>query len=344
MRGLRSLVAVALLLAPAAAGASRPKIDAWPFLELDDDTTTVLYPLFSKEGDSVTAFPFYYRTNDGRDHHVLWPMAKVSEGRVERVAPFWFSGEESYTFFPLIHRTKESTLLLVPPSMWTHDGDFAAFLPFYARVDDDAFYAPNVFVSRETGPDGERVLSGLNVFPLFGFGRAANGPRRTLTMLLLAQTQWGGEGRESYLVPLGGLRTGSTDDFVWLLNTYRSRDVKLFAPLYYQRSKPDDRERWVLSWREKRSPARDVSAVYPFYATTSERLDDGRLGRKQSVLWPIYRRDEVRSSEGRRESRTRRFLFFKDETQADGSRRFSILGWPVSETIEQETRAPEAPL
>ena len=48
-----------LLLAFACAAplASHARIDAWPLLEVDDDTTTVLYPLYVNDGDFQMVFP-----------------------------------------------------------------------------------------------------------------------------------------------------------------------------------------------------------------------------------------------------------------------------------------------
>ena len=60
-----------LLLALASPLSVHAAVDAWPLLEIDEDTTTVLYPLYVDDGDFQMVFPLYYRTNEGRDHHAV---------------------------------------------------------------------------------------------------------------------------------------------------------------------------------------------------------------------------------------------------------------------------------
>lgn len=327
-------LALAALGPPGGAHAKRPEIDAWPLLEVREDATTVLYPLYSREGSSVTAFPFYYRTNDGRDHHVLWPLVKVSEGRLRRVAPFWFAGEESYTLFPLVHRTPKSTTLLLPPSHWRHDAEFFALLPLHVRTERKRFYTPSVWIEERETPDGGTELAELGAFPLFHYDRSAGGDREHLGVLLLAHGLRGAGGREGVLIPLAGVRRGSADDYTWLGPWYRDDDHRVLAPLYFEHEGPRASERWILTWRERRGERVDVSAVYPLYAQREERLRGDRERRVVSALWPLYRREEVVGAGGERESRRRRFLVFTDEERSDGVRRFGILGVPIAETVE----------
>jgi hypothetical protein len=72
-------VSLSLLLSVCAAAEARADVDLWPFLELSDRQTTVMYPFYVHEGDFMMVFPAYYRTNEGHDHHVLWPLAKHLE-------------------------------------------------------------------------------------------------------------------------------------------------------------------------------------------------------------------------------------------------------------------------
>jgi hypothetical protein len=330
-------------------GGQRPKVDAWPLLEIDEDTTTVLYPLYSKEGDSITSFPFYYRTNGGRDHHVLWPMVKVSDGHLERVAPLYFSGEDQLTIFPLIHRTEQSTTLLFPPAHWRHDGDFFALLPFYARSGDHRFYAPSIFVEVKDkhgdkhGDKGERRIERIHAVPLFNYEQRSGRQRKKLNILFLSRNQWGEDWREIKLLPMGAVRSGTADDYVWIGPYYQDDEVRMVAPLYYENETAHEHDRWILTWREQRSNDRQISAVYPFYSDTHDTIHGNRKRRTLSALWPVYHREEILSDAGDRDSMKRRFLMFSDVRSADGTRRFELFGLPVSETVEERSPARRAP-
>ena len=108
-------LAACLLLglgAPAAAD-----VDAWPIYQRDASGTTLLYPLFVHEGDFLMVAPFYTRTREARDHHVLWPMLKVSDGRLQRLAPLYFSDQPGeFTLLPLIRQSDAGTFWLLPPA------------------------------------------------------------------------------------------------------------------------------------------------------------------------------------------------------------------------------------
>ncbi len=126
------IASVILLIMAVSARPAKCDINAWPFLEVTDETTTVLYPFYVNEEDFKMMFPLYYNTDNGKDHHLVWPFFKISEGRLTRVAPFWFSEkEESYTFFPFIRRTPGYTLWSIPPAYFDHDSDFFAIFPLY---------------------------------------------------------------------------------------------------------------------------------------------------------------------------------------------------------------------
>ena len=109
-------LSLVLALALISLSARAFSIDAWPLLEKTPKSTTVLYPFYVHEGKFLMLFPAYYRTNEGRDQHFVWPLVKTSDGRLTRVAPVWFSGnEKEYVLFPLIWQNEESTFWSVPP-------------------------------------------------------------------------------------------------------------------------------------------------------------------------------------------------------------------------------------
>jgi hypothetical protein len=125
-------------------------VDLWPLFESSDEGTTVLYPLYVHEGTFTMIFPLYMRTNEGQDHHVVWPFLKLSDGRIDRVAPIWYSDKSGeYTIFPLIHRSPEYTLTLIPPMYTAADGSQRTLFPVYSE-------------SREQ--DGDRVRTELDIF------------------------------------------------------------------------------------------------------------------------------------------------------------------------------------
>jgi hypothetical protein len=129
------LAALSLWLAGAPATAA---VDAWPLYQHDEEGTTVLYPLYVHEGDFLMVAPVYYRTREARDHHLLWPLVKLSEGRLVRAAPFYFSEEEDeFTLFPLIRQTPSGTLWMLPPAYFSRTSDFSMVFPLYAHSRSD---------------------------------------------------------------------------------------------------------------------------------------------------------------------------------------------------------------
>src|SRR5262245_31734598 len=96
MRRLAQVSGAALLAAMCAS--PRPAaadVDLWPLFEKTDDSLTVLYPFWVQEKSFQMVLPFYYRTNEGQDQHVLWPLFKFSQGRgLVRAAPIYFGGDK----------------------------------------------------------------------------------------------------------------------------------------------------------------------------------------------------------------------------------------------------------
>jgi len=177
----------ALLLAPGPAAAD---VDLWPLFEKTDDSLTVLYPFWVQEKSFQMVLPFYYRTNEGRDQHVLWPLVKVSRDRgLVRAAPIYVSGEDEgeLTLFPLYRHTDEYTVTLIPPRYTTHDDRVEIIFPFYAHTSETLASggeteAMNVLwplyergVERDAGG---RVVAQSRRFLLFSDVRESSGARR----------------------------------------------------------------------------------------------------------------------------------------------------------------------
>lgn len=203
--------------------------------------------------DFLMLFPWYYRTDYGRDHHVLWPLLKVSDGRVARVAPLWFGSETRFTLLPLIHRTPEHTIWSIPPAYWRRDGSFQGVFPLYAKFEHELVTFPWYYRSRE--PDA-RVDS---LVPLFHYRRDASSSR--FSSLLYGR--WRSP----------------------------SRSATWAAPLYLRTSTPEVSRTWYFPlWlsTERTHPGYSSSwssLVWPLYEAKEVRASDGSLSeRRHSVL------------------------------------------------------------
>jgi hypothetical protein len=179
-----------LCLSPGRASAD---VDLWPLFEKTDDSLTVLYPFWVQEKSFHMVLPFYYRTNEGRDQHVLWPLFKFSEDRgLVRAAPVYYGGEEAgeFTLFPLYQHTAEHTITLIPPRYTTADDQVEIIFPVYAYTS-------------ETNAANERTES-LNLFwPLYerSVARAANGQTTEQSRrFLLFSDERDAQGRRTFSV------------------------------------------------------------------------------------------------------------------------------------------------
>ena len=183
----RLLIALLLMLLLAVPGTSRSDVDLWPFLEISDRSTTVLYPFYVREGKFLMMFPFYYRTNEGQDHHFVWPLVKFSEGRLKRILPLWLSPREGeYTLFPIFRWTPRQILWPVPPIYLKRDGTFRLVPPLYAKRGDTEIVPPSFYRVREEGKPTR-----IGLWPVSEY---TSGPeRRGIHFLRFLRTDWGDE-------------------------------------------------------------------------------------------------------------------------------------------------------
>lgn len=341
-------------------GSAEADVDLWPLLELSDEGTTVLYPFFVHEGDFRMVFPFYYRTNEGRDDHVLWPLIKFSDGSLVRAAPVWFRGEQDLTVFPLFRVAPTYTWWTVPPVLYRKDEDERLRL----------FVAPTFY--RETDASGQSTLTRL--WPLASHRR--DGERREVGFALLAAAEWEPERSYARLWPLlfrsnspkrqsetvfpvfhrwhdeEGSKGVWLAPFLWekgvkspddggfallpIFSYDRSGDAtELWAAPYYRDRAPDSRTDVVLPlfWR-KESPEDSWGALVPFYgwreqtpSATHERTESSWL------MLGAYSRSETFDADGHRVHRNRRFLLFGDELDRNGTRTFRVFGIPIVERM-----------
>jgi hypothetical protein len=265
--------------------------------------------------DFLMMFPWYYRTNHGRDHHVLWPLFKSSRGRVERAAPLWFQGENSFTLLPIIHRTSDLTLWAIPPTVLSRDGSMTAVFPLFLRRQHELYVAPTYYRTRRPGEPAVDAL-----LPLWIHRRDA--ASSLVSLLVLFGWQRGPESEAEWAFPL----------FYDQRERERRRTGLLF-PIYYREREPDSARTWLLPVFVERGSLVSRTWVVPFWLSTREHRERGEVRTWLSVLWPLYSREEVRSASGKLAERRRRFLVFADRLERDGRRTLSVFGIPIRESL-----------
>ena len=310
-------------------GVGRSAIDLWPLLVTGDDELTILYPLYVQEGKFRMHFPFYYRTNEGQDHHVMWPLVKFSEGRLHRVAPIWFSAEEgTYTFLPFIHRDPEQMMTLLPPMYTRQDGSLRAILPLYARTPTDLYAFPGYYRLRRPG---EPEVDGV-----YGLYKRSHSLTETKASALLYSYYYKKTPDSSSFV-VGYLYWNMQDPseklrmLLPLAVRYETGEQRhLFIFPYYQNRGPDTTATYFMGVIGRtRSKELDRDYFFPFF--TQSRWRSTTNTTSTHILWPVYARREETNQAGELVAQRRRFLFFIDDLERDGTRVFSILGLPVME-------------
>jgi hypothetical protein len=313
--------------------------------------------------DFLMVFPWYYRTHYGRDHHVVWPLFKLSDGRVARVAPLYFGSENRFTLLPLIHRTPDHTFWSIPPAYWRRNGSFQAVFPLYAQFEDELITFPWYYRSRDSQSKVDSLL------PFFHYQRDAFGSR--FTSLLFGRwtspsssTTWGPlylrtlspEVSRIWYFPLW-LSTekrhpdfsSSWSSFLWLYERKDAhwRDGSLLDErrtflffLFGKVTQPNRSAIWgdpIFYYERGQDPQHftDVSRtwLFPFWLSTRKTTPDDESLSWYSILWPLFAREETRSRDGSLLERRRSFLFFSDHLDREGRRTFKVLGFPVLERM-----------
>ena len=297
----RSVCAFAFaLLTLSFASPARADVDLWPLLELSDQTTTVMYPFYVHEGKFMMVFPVYYRTDDGHEHHVLWPLFKERDGRITRVAPFWFSTDpDKYWIVPFAYHDAKQTLLLMPPSYFRGD-EIQVVAPLFVHsksaTDDWLVVGPRLFGWHDTAQQNH-YFAGL----LGDYSTRPNGEWEG--SLFPAIFAWGGSPKRGLVVP----------------------------PILWSEHTADSSTLWLAGYLRSHSPTKDAWAMYPFFASKRETAYNGDLTRRLSILWPIYKRKETTTPSGQMTFRHRRFLAFADDTTPT-RRQLSLFGFVVRES------------
>ena len=318
------------LLCLAGSAPARAAVDAWPLFQHDDEGTTVLYPLYVHEGDFLMLAPFYYRTNAARDHHLLWPLAKVSEGRLVRAAPFYFSDhEDEFTLLPIIRQTRDGTLWMLPPAYFSKASDFSMVFPLYAHNGERTWTLPNLYFEREAGE-----LSRVRSYLVFDWQR--EDLEQKLRLLYLAGAKWGGDETHSYLAPLYYVSRAPDEARTWVGPVYRGtgrdRDDRAALPLYGDFRSGDRRTFWLGTYYQHEDTYDRRQGLLPFY-TTREQQDPqtGHTKRSLSLAAWLYSRQQTTNAAGERIAHRRRFLALTDSLDPSGRRTIGLFGLPIWE-------------
>jgi hypothetical protein len=276
--------------------AARADVSAWPLLVLSEEETNILYPLYVDEPRFKMIFPLYYRTNQQRDTHLLWPLVKFHDGQLVRAAPFYFRDNEDYIFFPFIWQSEDFALWFVPPMYFDKVGDFSAIVPVYIRNRDSMFLFPNTYWHRNSDNDIDHWC----FWPFITSDKRDSDYFRFLT----------------YFRRSSGTRTTAA-----------------MFPIYCHSKTASSESTWFLPYYREKTETSDTRVFFPLFGATDEQTIGGGDRRKRDYLWPFYRIDETRNVEGEVTHRKRRFLIFSD-TRSGGRRTLSVFGIPVSERIE----------
>ena len=312
-------------------GPASADIKAWPFLEVTDEDTTIMYPFYVSEPDFRMIFPFYYNTNDRRDHHFLWPLVKFSDDELTRFAPFWFREQDrTFTLLPLIRQTPDSTLWFLPPMYFTRDGSFSAVFPFYVKNNNKLFVFPNIYRKTEYNR-----TTHFNVFPLYQYKIEADGKFQHFAFI--AGKKQDRYSATSWFLPLYLKMQTPEKERLWLFPYYhdevRGESTSMLLPIYRRKQFHDGDSLQLLTYYRHMTEQKNQTAIFPLFSFKDQLLPNGSHRKSDWALWPIYSKKETTSVYGEVLTRKRRFLVFTDELAEDGSRTMSILGIPVREDL-----------
>jgi len=277
-------------------------VDMWPLYEKTEDSQTICYPLYCRDRDFRMFLNFYVKSNNGKDTHIFWPFIKFSDGRLTRVAPFWFSDTSSeYVLLPFLIHNKRGTLWTVPPVYLDSKKDIKAVIPLYIKGEDKKYIFPDIII----GEDDES--KSLNIFPFFkNYTSKLEKGKKELWFLSYENLSEPSKELQRYSVyPFGSVQNSPEKSFVWLLNYYSSL-----------------------------TPEGNSLSLYPFFGVENKKIQEERTYNKFWVMWPLYSKEEVVNKNGKVLSSKKQFLIFTNEKRMSGKRTFSILGFIVRERMD----------
>ena len=276
-------------------------IDAWPVLEVTKNSTTICYPFYTKERDFMMILNFYVKAIQGKDVHIFWPFIKVSDGHIERVAPFWFSDNTNeFTLLPFMSKTKDRFLWFIPPIYTNNSAGTKVVFPFMIKNKNFVYIFPNIYTSKNDN------YSTLKVFPFYN--------------------------SEVYKG-----RTSSKSTYKRFLSYVRKdsdvEDVTAIYPFYYSSNQfaAERTKFWLLNYYSEKSPKQVKTTLFPFFSTSKRENANGHVD-DFSVLWPLYSKKTYKDLRGNITGTDKQFLVFRNKN-INGRRIFSILGCVIREAV-----------
>jgi hypothetical protein len=275
-------------------------------------------------------FPIYFKTNEGKDYHFFWPLLKISENRLKRAIPFWYTESESFTLFPLIRQTPEYTFWSVPPMYFDKKGPFSAVIPFYITNDNKRFIFPNIYYKKE----GDNITD-FKLFPLVD--SVNNKDVRYINYCYLLGNKQKKNYISKWFLPFYySLKQKDLETFWALLYFYQKtahQESHEIVPIYQKTEGQWHRSFRLLTYYQQEEPAYKKTGFFPIYQFQQSQLSRNRTKSVIDLFWFIYRRETIISENNQLLARKRRFLIFSDDLQSDGKRQFKILDKIVSERV-----------
>ena len=312
-------------------------VDMWPLLEVDKESTTVCYPFYTRDGNFTMILNLYARTNNGKDTHIFWPFVKLSNGRIARVAPFWFNeNPDEFILFPFIKQDKYSTLWTIPPVYTRKDGSFNAVFPFYVKTRNYLYIFPDIYVEKNNSRER------MNVFPFYKHIYSTNSKSKLFylrVMNYIHERNTYSERRSfmpfyEHITENRGKR-----DSLWIMPYKRVIEKRnalirhTLIPFFSTQKSNYENYTWCMNYYSRHTENQNELKFYPFFGTEDKKLSKNRKREKFWLMWPFYSREVVTDAKGDTLSSKKRFLVFSNNKYKNGTRTFSILGFVIREKV-----------
>jgi len=305
-------------------------IDAWPLLEINDESTTILYPLFVKEKNFTMIFPFYFNTNQGKDHHFFWPLVKISEDRLKRALPFWLSEDNDFTLFPLLRQTPKYTFWSVPPMYFQNDDNFSAIIPFYIKNKNKLFIFPNIYRNKN-----KKKIKNFIVFPFVDYYN--DNFTKSINYLYLTGNKISENHESKWFLPFYYSCIEKNLNSLWILPYYyrnsKYQVITEFFPVYSKTKGINHESLRIFNYYTEKKLNKKSKGIFPFYHYVVSNKGNNEKGYVIELFASLYKKELVLSENGKIIEKKRRFLFFSDELNRNGKRQFKIFDSVISERM-----------
>ena len=316
----------------------KANVDAWPFLEVSKDNTTVCYPFYTRDKDFTMLLNFYVKSNHGKDTHIFWPFVKFSDGKLTKVIPFWFAeNSNNFALLPFIVHNEDSTFWLVPPVYTKDSGDYLAIYPFFIKSKTSTFFFPDVYLE----DDGNKIFR--TVFPFYKHEYTKKNPLNSFNYRLMNYVHNVNENGDDYtsffpfyensLFDKGNQQKLIMFPYIYKQDKKEGFKQHIVFPFYASNESKKGNSTWCLNYYSKHSENIDELDVFPFFGNKNEKLDQGEKKNNLWVMWPLYSKEIITNNEGAVLSSKKRFLIFENEKTSSGRRTLSLFGFVVREEI-----------